>query len=65
MVIDDKVWTAAELEQLTPDERHRVFNEGIVTDLDQLSPEFRDRVRARGRALLAERGLVAPQPDGG
>ncbi len=65
MVIDDKVWTAAELEQLTPDERHRVFNEGIVTDLDQLSPEFLDRVRARGRVLLAERGLVAPQPDGG
>ena len=61
---DDKLWTAAELERLTPDERHRVFNEGIVTDLDQLSPEFLDRVRAKGSALLVERGLVAPQADG-
>ena len=62
---DDKLWTAAELEQLSPDERHRVFNEGIVTDLDQLSPEFLGRVRAKGWALLAERGLVSPQADGG
>lgn len=61
----EKVWTAAELEQLTPDERYRVFNESIVSDLDQLSPEFRDRVRSRGRALLEERGLVAPQADAG
>ena len=62
---DDKLWTAAELERLTPDERLRVFNEGIVTDLDQLSPEFLNRVRAKGSALLVERGLVAPQADGG
>jgi len=61
---DDKLWTAAELEQLTPDERHRVFNEGIVTDLEKLSPEFLDRVRAKGWALLAERGLVSPQAGG-
>ena len=41
-----------------------MFNEGIVTDLDQLSPEFLDRVRAKGSALLVERGLVAPHADG-
>lgn len=62
---DEKLWTAAELEQLTPDERHRVINEGVITDLDQLSPEFLARVRSKGRALLAERGLVTPQADGG
>ena len=62
---DDKVWTAAEMERLTPDERHRVINEGIVTDLEQLPPDFLARVRAKGRALLEERGLVAPQRDGG
>ena len=62
---DDKVWTAAELERMTPDERHRIVNEGVVTDLGQLSPEFVARVRAKGRALVEERGLVAPQGDGG
>jgi len=62
---DDKVWTAAELERLTPDERHRVVNEGVVTDLDQLSPEFVARVRSKGRNLLAGRGLIAPHVDGG
>jgi hypothetical protein len=64
-VSDDKVWTALELEQLTPDERHRVINEGVVTDLEKLPPDFLARVRARGRALLEERGLVAPHSDGG
>lgn len=62
---DDKVWTADELEQLTPDERHRVINDGVVADMEQLSPEFRARVRAKGRALLEQRGVVAPQGDGG
>lgn len=62
---DDRIWTAAELERLTPDERHRVINEGIVTDLDQLSPEFLARVRAKGRTLLEERGLIAPRSDCG
>lgn len=64
-VADDKLWTAAELERLTPDERHRVINEGVVTDLDQLPPDFLARIRAKGRALLEERGIVAPPCDGG
>jgi hypothetical protein len=62
---DDRIWSAAELELLTPDERHRVFNEGVVTDLGQLSPEFLARVRAKGKALLEERGLIPPDSDGG
>lgn len=62
---DERIWKAAELEQLTPDERHRVVNDGVVTDLDQLSVEFLARVRSKGKALLAERGLIAPQANGG
>lgn len=62
---EERIWTAAELEQLTPDERQRVFNEGVVTDLDQVSPEFLARVRAKGRALLEERGLLEPESDAG
>ena len=62
---DDKLWTAAELERLTPDERYRVIDDGVVTDLEQLPPGFLARVRAKGRVLLEERGLVAPHGDGG
>lgn len=58
---DDKVWTAAELEKLTPDERQRLLNERVITDLSQVSPEFLARVRTKGRALLEERGIISPQ----
>jgi hypothetical protein len=43
------VWTAAELEELTRDERHRLLDERVVTDVSLLSPELRARARARGR----------------
>lgn len=62
---DDQVLTARDLERLTPDERHRVVNDGILTDLGVLPPEFLARVRAKGRALLETRGLIAPTGDGG
>jgi hypothetical protein len=61
---DERVWTAAELEMLTPDERHRVVQEGFVTDLASVSPELLARARAKGRALLEERGIIARQGDG-
>lgn len=62
---EDRLWTAAELEKMTPDERHRVVSEGIVTNLADVSPEFLARARAKGRAILEERGIVARQADGG
>jgi len=61
---DERVWTAAELERLTPDERQRLLNERVITDLSQVRPEFLAKVRARGRALLEERGVISPQGDG-
>jgi uncharacterized membrane-anchored protein len=61
---DERVWTAAELEQLTPDERQRLLNERGITDLSQVPPEFLAKVRARGRVLLEERGVISPQGDG-
>jgi hypothetical protein len=51
-----KVSTAAELEQMTPDERQRVLDDRVVTDLADVSPAFLTRVRGKGRALLDERG---------
>ena len=62
---EDRILKAAELEQLTPEERQRLLNERVVTDLSEVSPEFLAKVRAKGRALLEERGLVARQTDGG
>jgi hypothetical protein len=57
---EQKVMTAAELEQLPLGERHRIAAEPIVTDLSQVPPEFLDRARQRGRELLEERGVVLP-----
>lgn len=62
---DDRVWTAAELEKMTPQQRQQLFDERVVIDLSTLDPEFLARVRAKGRALLEERGLIARQGDGG
>jgi hypothetical protein len=61
---EERVWTAEELEQLSPDERHRVVNEGVITDLARVPPEFLDRVRRRRRELLEERGLLDQQRGG-
>lgn len=49
-----RVWTAAELEQMTPAERQAIFDASIVTDLDQVPPEFLARVRARVERIIAE-----------
>ena len=63
-VVDKQIWTAAELERMTPEEQQRLFDESLVTDLSQLDPDFLARIRAEGRALLEERGLIARQGDG-
>lgn len=49
-----KVWTAAELEQMTPAERRALFDASIVTDLDEVPPEFLARVRARAGRIITE-----------
>ena len=42
-----RVWTAVELEQLSPAEQDAIFAAGIVRDLADVPPEFLTRVRAR------------------
>ena len=46
-----KLLTAAELDQMTPDQRAAAFRERLVTDLDELSAEFRQRVEETARRL--------------
>jgi len=52
-VPEEKVWTADELLAMTPNERHDIVKAGIVTDLDQVPPEFIERVRANVREHIA------------
>ena len=42
-----KVWTAAELDEMTQAEVDALFEASIVRDLDDVPPEFLARVRAR------------------
>jgi hypothetical protein len=57
-VDDAEIRKAAEVELLSPDERQRLLNEHVVTDLSTVSPEFLARVRQKGRALLEARDAV-------
>jgi len=42
-----KVWTAADLEQMTPAEQDAIFEASIVRNLDDVPPGFLAKVRAR------------------
>lgn len=48
-----KVWTAAELEKLSPAQRQQIFDASLVLDLDDVPPEFLDRVRDRVQDRIA------------
>jgi len=54
----DRVWTAKEMELLTPDERAKLIGEHSASSLDGLDPEFTDRVKAKSRRIVEERGLL-------
>lgn len=48
----DRIWTAAELEQLTPDERDRVIRAGFITDPDKIPAAFTERARRKADARI-------------
>lgn len=52
---DEPILTAAELELMTPDERQRLLNERVITDLSQVDPEFLAKVKAKAREIHAAR----------
>lgn len=41
-----KIWTAAELDHMTPAQVDALFQASIVTDLDEVPAEFLAKVRA-------------------
>jgi hypothetical protein len=59
------LWTAEELETLTPQERQRLLDERVVTDLSSLAPDLVERIRHRGRALMEQRGTSSRTIEGG
>lgn len=64
-VADDHLWTAEELEKLTPQERQRLLAERVVTDLSSLAPDLVERIRPRGRTLMEQRGTSFRTIEGG
>jgi hypothetical protein len=54
----NKLWSAQELEALTPNERQRVVEEGIVTDLALLPPSLVARILVKGEKVLRDRGVL-------
>ena len=53
------MWTAAELEKLSPAERHALFDSSVVTDLDQAPQDLIERTRMRIHQRIAQ--AEAPQ----
>ena len=48
-----RIWTAAELEALTPNERDTVVSAGFLTDPVKVSPEMLERARRKADARIA------------
>ena len=44
---DDKIWTAAELARLSPDQRAAIVKSGFVTDPSQVPPDLLARARRK------------------
>ncbi len=48
------MWTAAELEKLSPAERHALFDASVVIDLDQASQDLLERTGTRIHQRIAQ-----------
>jgi hypothetical protein len=50
--VAEKVWTAEELDAMTPAEQDAIFEANLVTDLSTLPDEFLEGIRARTRQRI-------------
>ncbi|MFT7601645.1 MAG: hypothetical protein ACI8TP_004604 [Acidimicrobiales bacterium] len=54
MTLDtDRIWTAEELEALSPNERDAVIRSGFVTDPQKVPADLIERARAKTDARIA------------
>ena len=51
--MDRKIWTAPELEKMTPAERHKISQASIVRDLDDAPQHLADEARRFVEARIA------------
>ena len=49
----DRIWTAAELEALSPNERDALIRSGFVTDPDKIPADLIERARRKTDARIA------------
>ncbi|MEZ5243660.1 MAG: hypothetical protein R2707_01075 [Acidimicrobiales bacterium] len=58
-----KIWSAAELEQMSPNERDAIVRAGFETDLTKVSPDLLERARRKIQAHIASNeGTQPAQP---
>jgi hypothetical protein len=55
--VAEHITTAADLDEMSPEERRANFEASVVTDLGTLPPEYVERVRTRFEAKLARREM--------
>lgn len=60
---EQRVITASEMEQMSPDDRARIVRENELNSLDGLDPDFRERVEAKSRRIVEEHGLLDVDPS--
>ena len=53
-IMTDKVWTAEELESLTPAEQDELFAASLIRDPARIPPDFLERIRQRARQRIAD-----------
>lgn len=53
-IVADKVWTAEELEAMTPAEVDAIFEASLITDLAEVPEDFLERVRSRTSRHIVE-----------
>jgi hypothetical protein len=59
MASSPRIITAAEMDQMTPQERADAVDASIVRNWDDLSPSFRERIVRRAEELVQTHGLDA------
>ncbi|MEM7091646.1 MAG: hypothetical protein AAF567_01490 [Actinomycetota bacterium] len=54
--MDNKIWTAAELDEMSPVERKKIFDESIIWDLDDAPQDLIERARRKVEQRIGEAG---------
>ena len=61
-MLSPKIWSAEELENMSPTQLHAIVRDGIEADLGNLSPDLLSRTRRRIESHIAS-NQDAPTPD--